>query len=106
MKQESQKMYNLNFKNSSFEFTPSKTSACVTLLYIANYRSYKFDNDLNIFNKNELEINFIEIFNPKKSNVIVRAIYRHLSMDLTNFDCNYLNKLLENMSKYFPTCII
>ena len=27
------------------------------------------------------------------------VIYRHLSMDLTDFNCNYLNKLLENISK-------
>ena len=27
------------------------------------------------------------------------AIYRHPSVDLTDFDSNYLNKLLENISK-------
>ena len=27
------------------------------------------------------------------------VIYRHPSVDLTDFDCNYLNKLLENISK-------
>ena len=27
------------------------------------------------------------------------VIYRHASMDLTDFDCNYLNKLLENIAK-------
>ena len=26
-------------------------------------------------------------------------IYRHPSMDLTDFNCNYLNQLLENISK-------
>ena len=26
-------------------------------------------------------------------------IYRHPSMDLTDFNCNYLNNLLENISK-------
>ena len=30
---------------------------------------------------------------------IVGVIYRHPSMDLTDFNCNYLNKLLENISK-------
>ena len=49
--------------------------------------------------KNELESTFIEIVNPKKSNIIVGVIYRHPSMDLTDFNCNYLNKLLENISK-------
>ena len=40
-----------------------------------------------------------EIVNPKKSNIIVGVIYRYPSMDLIDFNCNYLNKLLENISK-------
>ena len=39
---------NLNFNNYYFEFTPTETSAGVTLLYIANHLSYKYRNDLNI----------------------------------------------------------
>ena len=90
---------NLNLNNYSFEFTPTETSAGGTLLYIANHLSHKCRNDLNIYKKNELESTFIEIVNPKKSNIIVGVIYRHPSMDLTDFNCNYLNKLLENISK-------
>ena len=90
---------NLNLNNYCFEFTPTETFAGGTLLYIANHLSYKYRNDLNIYKKNELESNFIEIVNPRKSNIIVGVIYRHLSMDLTDFNCNYLNKLLENISK-------
>ena len=90
---------NLNLNNYSFEFTPAETCAGGTLLYIANHLSYKCRNDLNIYKKNELESTFIEIVNPKKSNIIVGVIYRHPSMDLTDFNCNYLNKLLENISK-------
>ena len=56
-------------------------------------------NDLNIFIQNELESTFTEIVNPKRSNIIVRVIYRYPSMDLTELNCNYLNKLLENISK-------
>ena len=90
---------NLNFNNYSFEFTPTETSAGGTLLYIANHLSYKCRNDLNIYKKNKLESTFIEIANPKKSNIIVGVIYRHPTMDVTDFNCNYLNKLLENISK-------
>ena len=89
----------MNFNNYSFEFTPTETSAGGTLLYIANYLSYKCRNDLNIYNKNELESTFTEIVNPKKSNIIVGVIYIHPSMDFTDFNCNYLNQLLENISK-------
>ena len=37
--------------------------------------------------------------NPQKSNITVRVIYIHPSIDLTNFNCYYLNKLLDNISK-------
>ena len=42
---------------------------------------------------------FIEIVNPKKSNITAGVIYRHSSINLTDFNCSYLNKLLENISK-------
>ena len=88
---------NLNLNQYSFEFTPPETSAGGTLLYIANHLSYKCRNDLNIYKTNELESTFIEIVNPKKSNIIVGVIYRHPSMDLPDFNSNCLNKLLENL---------
>ena len=59
----------------------------------------KCHNDLNIYKMNELEFTFIELVNPRKSNIIVGAIYRHPSMDLTDFNCNYINKLSDNISK-------
>ena len=80
----------MKLNNYSFEFTPNETCAGGTLLYIANHLSYKCRNDLNIYKKNELESTFMEIANPKKSNIIEGVIYRHLSMDLTEFNCNYL----------------
>ena len=83
----------------SFEFTPTETFAGGTLLYIANHLSYKCCNDLNIYKKNEVESTFIEIVNLEKSNIIVGVIYRHPSMDLKDFNINYLNKLIENISK-------
>ena len=49
---------------------------------------------------------FIDIVNPnkkikkkKKKHIIVGVIYRHPSVDLTDFNCIYLNKLLQNTSK-------
>ena len=90
---------NLNLNNYSFEFTPTETCVGGILLYVANHLSYKCRNDLNIYKKNEMESAFIEIVNPKKSNIIVGIIYRHPFMDLTDFNCSYLSKLLENISK-------
>ena len=37
--------------------------------------------------------------NPKKSNIIVGAIYKHPSMDLTDFNSSYVNSLLEKTLK-------
>ena len=83
----------MNLNNYSFEFTPTETSAGGTLLYIANNLSYKCCNNLNIYKRNELVSNFIEIVIPKKSNIIVGVIYRHPSMDLTDFNCNLFSYL-------------
>ena len=70
-----------------------------TLLYIANHLSYECRNDLNIYKKINLNLLLLKLSIQKKSNIIVGIIYRHPSMDLTDVNCNYLNKLLENISK-------
>ena len=84
---------------NSFEFTRIETSAGGTPLYIANHLSWQCRNDLKIYKKNELESTFVETVNPRKWNIIVGVIYRHPTMDLTDFNCNDLNKLLKNFSK-------
>ena len=92
---------NLNLNNYSYEFTPTETTAGGTLLYIANHLSYKCRNDLNIHKKNELESTFIEIGNPKKSNIIVGVKYRHPFMDLTDFNSNYFNNISKEQKSIF-----
>ena len=84
--------------NFSFEFTPTESSAGGTLLYVANHLSYKPRLDLNIYKSNELESTFIEILNPKKL-ILLCFIYKHPSMDLNDFNTNYLNNLLDKVSK-------
>ena len=86
---------NLDLNNCSFEFTPSETFRGGTFLYVANHLSYKCGNDLNIYKKNGLESTFIEIVNPKKSNIIAGVNYRHPSIDFTDFNRNYKNKPTE-----------
>ena len=46
-----------------------------------------------------MESTFIEIVSSRKSNILVGEIYRQPSMNLIDFNCNYLNKLLQNISK-------
>ena len=89
--------------NYSFEFIPVETSAGGTFLYIANHLSHKCRDDLNIYKRNELESIFIEIANTNKSNIIVGVFYRHLSIDLTNFNCNYYKRKSLKNKICFPT---
>ena len=42
---------------------------------------------------------FIEIINPKKSNIIIGCIYRQPNMDINEFNSDYLNPLLDKLSK-------
>ena len=65
---------NLNIKYYSTELIPTDSSAGGTLLYISYHLSYKPCQDFNIYKKNELESTFIEIMNPKKSNIIVGSV--------------------------------
>ena len=42
---------------------------------------------------------YVEILNPKKFDIIIGFIYKHPSMDLNYFNTNYLNSLLDKLSK-------
>ena len=85
--------------NYSHEFCPTESSAEGTLLYMYNHFSYKPQNDLCIDKVAELESSFIEISNPKTSNIIIGCIYRCPNMDLDEFNDNYLNTLTDKISK-------
>ena len=94
----------MNLSKYSYQFTPTETTVCGNsagdfLVYIANHLADKCRNDLNMYEKNELKSSFIEIINPKISNIIVRVIYRHPSMNLTDLNSNYLIKLSRNIFK-------
>ena len=52
---------NLNLNNYSFEFTLTETSAGGFLVYIANYRSYKCCNGLNIYEKMNWNLLFLKL---------------------------------------------
>ena len=62
-------------------------------------------SDLNIYKKIELESIFVEIINPKKSNIIVDTIYRHPKMDVTKFN-NILNNLLKKINQEQKTVFL
>ena len=70
-----------------------------TLIYIRNHLSYKTRNDLQIYKSFELESKFIEICNTKKTNIIIGCIYKHPSMNINEFNDDYLKELLDKLSK-------
>ena len=89
----------LSLNNYSLEFTLTESAAGGNLLYIFNHLSCKPCNDLNIYKKSELESPFIEVINLQKSNFIIGTIYRHPSMDLDNFNKNFLTNFLRRSLK-------
>ena len=51
-----------------------------------------------IYKSAELESTFIEIINPKKSNILVGCIFSHSVMNLNEFNDYYLNELSHKLS--------
>ena len=47
----------------------------------------------------ELESTFIEISNPTKANIIIGCIYKHPNVNINEFSDDYLNELLDKLSK-------
>ena len=96
---------NILLNNYFFEHNPAESSAGGTFLYIANRLLYKICNDLKIYKKFELECIFIEIINPRKSNIIVGVVYKHPKMDVTDFSNNFLNNLLRKINQEQKKCL-
>ena len=69
------------------------------LLYVANHLSYKPHPDPNIYKGNQLESIFVEIINPKKSNIVSGRLYKHPDMDVLDYKNNNLNQIFETASK-------
>ena len=88
-----------NLINYAIEFSPTEFSAGGMLLYIASHLSFKPRPDLKIYKSNQLEATFVEIINPKKSNIVIGCIYKHPNMDATDFKNNYLSQIFEIVSK-------
>ena len=79
--------------------TPTEASKGGVLLYVSNKHSFKPRNDLLIYEPKLCESAFIEIINEKKSNEIIGVIYRHPTMDPSNFNKNFLTPLMRKISK-------
>ena len=67
------KIFNINLNDYAFEFTPTESSSGGTLIYFANHLAYKPRNP-QIYKRPDLKSTFIEVINPKKSNIIIGCI--------------------------------
>ena len=90
---------NVSLQNCIIEQTPTESTAGGALIYINKRYFYKTRHDLVISKPKKLESIFVEVALPKKSNLIIGCIYKHLFMDICTFNDHYLNPLLENLSK-------
>ena len=78
---------------------PAEVNAGVSSIYIRNHLSYKTINDLNTYKSFELGSTFIEICNPKETNIIICCIYKDSKMEFNEFNDDYLTELLNKLSK-------
>ena len=77
-----------------------------TLIYISNHLSYITGNDLKIYKSFELESLFIEICNPKKTNIIIGCIYKYQKRNINELNDDYLNKFPDKLSKENKTIFL
>ena len=81
----------------NIEHTPTESSNDGTLLYIKQGINYKLRKDLQIYKSKELESTLVEVLKsgmPRNNRDIV-CIYRHPSMELSEFNIHFLSVLLE-----------
>ena len=96
----------ISIPNYSYEFCPTEAIAGGTLIYIQNHQTYKTRNNLNIYKSFELESTFIEICNSKKTIIIIGCIYKHPNMNINDCNDDYLNELLDKLSKENKTIFL
>ena len=90
----------INIENyHSPESAPSEANKGGVLIYVNKIHNYKPRTDLNIYESKLLESFFVEIINPKRSNDVIGAVYRHPSMSLDHFNDNHMRSLITSLSR-------
>ena len=86
-------------KGYTVEHTQTEANCGGALLYIENSMNYTIRGHLKIYKRKELYFIFIEVIKFKGRNLIIGCIYRHPSMNLTEFTDIYISELLRKISK-------
>ena len=67
-------------------------------MHINRKHSYKIWKDLTIYKPDKIESVFVEVMS-KRTNIIVGCIYINPDNDIDGFNTNYLQLLLQKLSK-------
>ena len=90
----------VNINGYKYYSTPTDADKGGALIYINDQCNTKplpnFDKIM--YKPKQLESVFIEIVNKNKKNILIGCTYRHPSMDLTEFNDNFLNPLMEKVA--------
>ena len=88
--------------------TPTEAQAGGTMLFISNTLNASNRQDLNdlLYKPKLLESTFAEISLQKQANIIVGSIYKHPSMDISAFNKEHVQPLLETISKEGKSVIL
>ena len=83
--------------------TPTESEHGGVIMYVNKRLTSIPRKDLNLllYKPGELESIFVEIVNKKCKNIILGTIYRHPSMDLDEFNRNFLGLFMEKVSKNY-----
>ena len=76
---------------------PTEATKGGVLIYVKTGMKYKPRDDLKIYKSKELESTFIEIINDKDSNDIIGVIYRHPSMNESEFIDDHLKIITDKI---------
>ena len=98
LKKDRTRTANIEIPGYTIEHTSTEAYCGGTLLYIKDSLKYVCRNNLEIYKAGELESTFVELFSSSGKHIIIGCIYRHRSMNLSEFDSSYLNDLLEELS--------
>ena len=88
----------------NFEFTATEFSNGGTAIYIKKGLNYKLRKDFEIYKSKQLESTFIEV-NLENEKVVTGCIHRHPSMELLEFNNDYLTNLLDTLSSENKTVV-
>ena len=98
-------LYSVTIPGYNFEFTGTECSNGGTAIYIKKGLNYKLRKDLEIYKSKQLESTFIEV-NLKNEKILIGCVYRHPSMELSEFNSDYLANQLYALSSEHKTVVL